>query len=169
MDRAYNTGPLMKVEKFDREVFRKVTDLKKEFGIQFRPETPVPEDDDLADRVFQAGIELFVDVGIYDAGSERVIRFSPEEVEEALAELWKLPDSVFIGEGSERRELKKRNISDKVPPLTIGGFIEDNPNEGRDFVQMYKSVAQEKIVDGIYYGPAPRTSEGRQYSFVRER
>ncbi len=165
MDRAYNTGPLMKMEKFDMEVFRKATDLKKKFGVQFNPETVIPEDNDLADRVFQAAIELFLDVGVYNAGAERVIRFSREEVEEALSELWKLPDSVFIGEGSERRELKKRKISDKVPPLTIGGFIEDNPNEGRDFVQMYKSVAQEKIVDGIYYGPAPRTSEGRQYSF----
>ncbi len=165
MDRAYNTGPLMRVEKFDMEVFRKASELKKRFGIQFNPETPVPEDDDLADRLFQAGIELFVDVGIYNAGSERVIRFTREEVEEALLELSKLPDTLFIGEGTEQRQLKKRSVSDKAPPLTIGGFIEDNPNEGRDFVQMYKSVAQEKLVDGIYYGPAPRTSEGIPYSF----
>jgi len=165
MDRAYNTGPLMRVEKFDMEVFRKATALKQKFGIQFHPETPVPEDDDLADRVFQAGLELFIEVGIYNAGSERVIRFSREEVHEALEELCQMPDSISIGEGAERRELKKRRVSDEVPPLTIGGFIEDNPNEGRDFVQMYKSVAQEKLVDGIYYGPAPRTSEGRPYSF----
>lgn len=165
MDRAYNTGPLKKMEKFDIELFRKATDLKKRFGVKFNSETPVPEDDDLADRVFQAGVELFLEVGVYNAGSERVIRFTRDEVEEALAELWKLPDSIVIGEGSERRQLKKRKISDQAPPLTIGGFIEDNPNEGRDFVQMYKSVAQERLVDGIYYGPAPRTSEGRQYSF----
>ena len=92
MDRAYNTGPLMKVEKFDLEVFRKATDLKNKFGVQFNPEVPVPESDELADRVFQAGIELFVDVGIYNAGSERVIRFSRDEIEEALGDLWKLPD-----------------------------------------------------------------------------
>jgi len=165
MDRAYNSGPLMRVEKFDMEVFRKASELKKRFGIRFYPETPVPEDNDLADRVFQAGFELFVDVGTYNASSERVIRFSREEVDEALSELSKLPDSVIIGEGAEQRQLKKRAISDEIPPLTIGGFIEDNPNEGRDFVQMYKSVAQERLVDGIYYGPAPRTSEGRPYSF----
>jgi methylamine--corrinoid protein Co-methyltransferase len=165
MDRAYNTGPLMKVEKFDIEVFRKATILQKEFGIRFDLKTPVPEDDDLADRVFQAGLELFLGVGIYNAGSGRVIRFSREEVEEALTELSKLPTSIFIGEGPDTRELKKRKISDQIPPITLGGFIEDNPNEGRDFVQMYKSVAQEKLVDGIYYGPAPRTSEGRPYSF----
>lgn len=119
----------------------------------------------MADRVFQAGVELFLSVGIYNAGSGRIIRFDKEELDEALSELWKLPNSIFIGEGPERRGFKKRAISDKAPPLTIEGFIEDNPNEGRDFVQMYKSVAQEKLVDGIYYGPAPRSSEGRQYSF----
>ena len=69
MDRAYNTGPLMKVEKFDMEVFRKATDLKNKFGVQFDPEIPVPENDDLADRVFQAGIELFLEVGVHSAGS----------------------------------------------------------------------------------------------------
>ena len=165
MDRAYNKGRLMKAEKFDMEVFKKVTELQKKFNIQFDPQIPVPEDDDLADRVFQAGVELFLSVGIYNAGSGRIIQFDKEELDEALSELWKLPNSIFIGEGPERRELKKRAISDKTPPLTIGGFIEDNPNEGRDFVQMYKSVAQEKLVDGIYYGPAPRSSEGRQYPF----
>jgi methylamine--corrinoid protein Co-methyltransferase len=165
MDRAYNKGLLMRAEKFDIELFRRVTELQKKFNIQFDPQIPVPEDDDLVDRVFQAGVELFLSVGTYNAGSGRIIRFDKEELDEALYELWKLPNSVFIGEGPERRELKKRTISDKAPPLTIGGFIEDNPNEGRDFVQMYKSVAQEKLVDGIYYGPTSRSSEGRQYSF----
>ena len=122
MDRAYNTGPLMKVEKFDMEVFRKATDLKNKFGVQFNPEIPVPENDDLADRVFQAGIELFLEVGVYDAGSERVIRFSRGEIEEALKEIWRLPDSISIGEGSERRELKKRKISDKAPPRSHLGL-----------------------------------------------
>ncbi len=40
-------------------------------------------------------------------------------------------------------------------------FIENDPNEGRDFVQMYKSIAQEQIIDGFYFGPAPRNIEGR--------
>ena len=40
--------------------------------------------------------------------------------------------------------------------------MESNPREGRDFVQLYKSIAQERIVDGIYYGP-PTTIEGKKW------
>lgn len=70
MDRAYNKGPLMKVEKFDMEVFKKVTELQKKFNIQFDPQIPVPEDDDLADRVFQAGVELFLSGAFIMLGQE---------------------------------------------------------------------------------------------------
>jgi len=165
MDRAYNTGSLMRQKNFDISLFKKVNELKEKFGIGFDPQTPVTSDDDLVDRVFQAGVELFLSIGVYNISSERVIKFEREEVEEALAEIHKIPDEISIGEGTEKRILKKRRISDNAPPLTIGGFIEDNPNEGNDFIQMYKSLAQEKIVDGMYFGPSPWTSQGRRYVF----
>jgi len=165
MDRAYNTGSLTRQKNFDISLFKKVNELKEKFGIRFDPQTPVTSDDDLVDRVFQAGVELFLSIGVYNISSERVIRFRKEEVEEALSETYKTPDEISIGEGTEQRILRKRKVSDSAPPLTIGGFIEDNPNEGNDFIQMYKSLAQEKIVDGMYFGPSPRTSQGRKYSF----
>jgi methylamine--corrinoid protein Co-methyltransferase len=60
----------MKVEKFDMEVFKKVTELQKKFNIQFDPQIPVPEDDDLADRVFQAGVELCLSGAFIMLGQE---------------------------------------------------------------------------------------------------
>lgn len=155
----------MRQKHFDLSIFRNASELKDEFEIQFDPQRPVTSDDDLVDRAFQAGLELFLRVGIYNISSERVIRFEREEVEEALDEMLKVPDEVFIGQGTEQRILKKRRISDSRPSLTIGGFIEDNPDEGDMFIQMYKSLAQEKLVDGIYFGPAPKTSQGRSYNF----
>ncbi len=165
MDRAYNSGPLMRQKQFDLSVFKKANELKEEFGVRFDARSPVTSDNDLVDRVFQAGIELFLSVGVYNISSERVIRFEREEVEEALSEIHKMPDQICIGEATEQRILKKRGISDSDPPLTIGGFIEDNPDEGKVFIQMYKGLAQEKTIDGIYFGPPPRTSQGRKYSF----
>jgi methylamine--corrinoid protein Co-methyltransferase len=165
MGRAYNTGPHMRQKQFDLSIFKTAERLREKYGIHFNPETPITADNDLVDRVFQAGVDLFLKVGIYNISSERVIKFEREEVEETLAEIYRMPDQIFIGEASELRVLKKRTISDPEPPITIGGFIEDNPQEGQIFIQMYKSLAQEKCVDGIYYGPAPMTSQGRKYNF----
>jgi hypothetical protein len=45
-----------------------------------------------------------------------------------------MPDFIEIGEGMEKRRLFKRGISDPRKPLVIGGVVESNPREGRDFV-----------------------------------
>lgn len=87
MDRAYNTGPHMRQKQFDLAIFRKADKLKDKYGIHFNPETPITDDDDLVDRVFQERVDLFLSVGIYNISSERVIKFEREEVEEALASL----------------------------------------------------------------------------------
>lgn len=162
-DRAINTGPLMKMKEFDLKVYKTAARLVKEYGIHYDPGHPIPSDDDLADRLFQAGLCLYAEVGTYCIDTERVIQFSREELEEALFDLGRMPDWIEIGEGVEKRVLRKRGISDPRMPLVIGGVVESNPREGRDFVQMYKSIAQEQIIDGIYYGPAPKSIEGKKW------
>jgi len=59
-DRAINTGRLMKVKDFDFLVFNSVSRLVKENGIKYDPKTPIPADDDLADRIFEAGVKFYV-------------------------------------------------------------------------------------------------------------
>lgn len=164
VDRAMNKGPLMKLRDFDYKVFEVTNRLVKEKGIKYDPKFPVPSDDDLADRVFEAGFELCVEMGIYCIDTERVIKFSEEEVQSALKDLSMMPDEIDIGDGVEKRRLFKRSIGDSRKPLVIGGVVEDSPLEGRDFVQLYKSIAQEKIINGIYYGPPPRGIEGKKWS-----
>ena len=74
-----------------------------------------------------------------------------------------MAEGIDIGEGNEKRSLYKRKIGDPRKPIIVGGVVESNPREGRDFVQMYKSIAQEKIIDGIYYGPPPKSIEGKKW------
>lgn len=152
-DRAINTGRLKKVKDFDFNLFSVVTRLVKDYGIKFDPKIPIPADDDLADRVFEAGVKLFVEVGTYCINTERVIAFSEDEVRQSLTEGNRMPREIEVGTGLDKRTLYARQIGDPQKPRIIGAFIESNPREGRDFIQMYKSVAQEKIIDGIYYGP----------------
>jgi len=163
-DRALNKGPLMKLKNFDLNLFKVATGLVKEYGIKYDPEVPIPPDDGLADRVFQAGLKLYAETGTYCTDTERVIRFEEEEILEALSELGRMPEEIEIGEGSDKRRLFKRTIGDPRKPLVVGGVVEDNPVEGRDFVQLYKSIAQERIINGIYYGPPPRSIEGKKWT-----
>jgi methylamine--corrinoid protein Co-methyltransferase len=162
-DRAINTGPLMKMKVFDLNIFKVTSRLAKEYGIQYDPKFPIPSDDDMADRLFEAGLKLYVEVGTYCIDTERVIRFTEEEIREALVDLSRMPEGIDIGDGAEKRYLFKRGIGDPRKPVVVGGVVESNPVEGRDFVQIYKSIAQERIIDGIYYGPPPKSIEGKKW------
>ncbi len=163
MDRAVNIGPLMKTDEFEKRLYKKTSECVKKYEIRYNPDTPVVCDDGMIARLFEAGVELYSELGTYCVNTERVIRFDEGEIRQELKELSLAPSEILIGEGSERRVLRRRTLPGKIPPMAIAGFIEDNPNEGRDFVQMYKSVAQEEILDGFYFGPAPRSIEGRPY------
>jgi methylamine--corrinoid protein Co-methyltransferase len=162
-DRAINTGRLMKVKDFDLKVFKVATRLAKEYGIQYDPKVPIPSSDSIADRVFEAGLKLYAETGTYCLDTERVIQFTQEEIRESLVDLSRMENGVHIGTGLEKRYLFKRNLGDTRKPLVIGGVVESNPREGRDFVQLYKSIAQERIIDGMYYGPPPHSIEGKKW------
>jgi methylamine--corrinoid protein Co-methyltransferase len=101
--------------------------------------------------LFEGGLKFYTEVGTYCIDTERVIKFSEEEIRESLFDLSRMSDNIDIGEGIEKRHLFKRNIGDPRKPTIISGVVESNPVEGRDFVQLYKSIAQERIIDGIYY------------------
>jgi methylamine--corrinoid protein Co-methyltransferase len=159
LDRAINTGPRLEPKEFDMLIFKNTSELVKEYDIRYDSNNPVPSDDSLADELFEAGLRLYLNTGTYCISSQRQIKFSEEEVKEALKGV---PSRILIGEGAETKWLEKREISDPKPPLILGGVIESNPNEGDILVKLYQSMAQEKVMDGLYYGPPP-TIEGRSW------
>jgi methylamine--corrinoid protein Co-methyltransferase len=159
LDRACNTGQLTAAKDFDLKVFSVASRLANEHGIRYDPETPVSSDDGLADDAWEAGFELFVDVGSYCMNSGRVIRFEESEVRDSLREV---RGEAVIGDGAERRVLTLRGVEDKRPPsIVCGGVIESDFPEGELFVKLYQSIAQEPVIDGFYVGPPLHTSEGR--------
>ena len=79
------TGPICTERDFDLEIF--VPNLRgvlAKYDIKYDPNNPVPADDDLADRVWQAGIEFLLKTGVYCVDTERRILFTKDEIEEAL-------------------------------------------------------------------------------------
>jgi methylamine--corrinoid protein Co-methyltransferase len=80
IDRAM-TGRYCKETDFNMKVLvPKLAEVVAKYGIEYDPQTPVPHDDDLADRVFQAGFELYRDVGLYCPDSQRMLSFSENEL-----------------------------------------------------------------------------------------
>ena len=108
-------GPAMSEEDFDlTRLVPKAREVVKKYGIKYDPDTPVPFDDEMADAVYQAALDFFVDVGCYVKKNGRVVEFSRDEVEEAIAAL---PGEVWFGEGRDARLAKHRVVEDPARPL----------------------------------------------------
>jgi methylamine--corrinoid protein Co-methyltransferase len=79
MDRALE-GPFTLENDFDLKIFvPKLREVVKKIEIKYDPENPLSCDDDLADRVFKAGIELFAASGVYCVDTERIIKSRREK------------------------------------------------------------------------------------------
>ncbi len=164
VDRAENTGKMVSAKDFDMSIFEKTSELIKKYDIKYDKNSIISSDDSLIDRIFEAGKELYEFTGSYYTTTGRVIKFSKKEIEEELKLLGKTPSYIYIGQNNEKKKMEKRGAEDSKLPVIIGGFVEDSPEEGEMYEKIYQSVAQEKIVDGIYYGPPPDSIEGREYT-----
>src|SRR4030042_4817681 len=91
-------GPYMKEADFERALSKRTAELVKQYGLKFNPQIPVPSDDGLADRLYQAGVDLFVDLGAFNQDTERRILFSQSEVEELVG---KARNNLVLGAGKD--------------------------------------------------------------------
>ncbi|NIO09945.1 MAG: monomethylamine:corrinoid methyltransferase, partial [Deltaproteobacteria bacterium] len=139
IDRAMSGKHSSEME-FDMEVLvPKVQEVVSKYGIKYDPENPIPWDDDLADRVFQAGFELFRDVGMYCPDTERIFQFTEEELQEALVEA---PSAPVYGEGKEAKAMVARKPEGDAPPycfLGAGGAAVSNEELYASIMEAYAS------------------------------
>jgi methylamine--corrinoid protein Co-methyltransferase len=110
------TGPFIKEQEFDRQVGTAAGRLVQKHEIRFEPEQVIPADDALADRVYQAALDLFLELGIYCRDTSRLIKFSREELQWALKHA---PTTVTYGQGPDTRVMKYRTIEDPLPPFCL--------------------------------------------------
>ena len=68
-------GPVKKSTEFDLAYAKKVRELVDKYDIQYNPDELIV-DDATADAIFQAGVELLAEVGLYQMETQRVIQFS---------------------------------------------------------------------------------------------
>jgi len=115
-------GVMMQNIDFYMNVFiPKLNEVVKKYDIKYDPEEPLPSDDALADRIFEAAFEFFLDVGLYVPDTSRNIKFTRNEIEQAMREV---ADEVWFGEEAERKAMKIRRPDDrKLPWFHLSGGV----------------------------------------------
>jgi methylamine--corrinoid protein Co-methyltransferase len=142
------SGPFMKENEFDLKVAKRIKELVKEKGIRYDPNNLCPADDDLADRVWEAGMQLLLEVGVYCQTTERCIRFSREEVQEILGQA---RNEIVLGTGKDAVVMRHRGIEDPTRPIMHSGPT-GTPCSERYHPLILLSCAQEPLVDCLGAG-----------------
>lgn len=144
LERA-TTGPMMSAKEYDMKVFvPAVREVVKKYEIKFDPDNPCPADDNLADRVYQAGLELYEKTGTYCTNTERVIHFTRAEIEQAVYEC---PKVVYFGEGPDRVEWRGRLPDDNnIPHCHVGSGTNTTEEVALKMVEAYGRISKAKTV-----------------------
>lgn len=141
-------GPFIREADFEKLVISRVRELVRRYDIQFNPQTIIPSDNDLADRLYQAGMDLFVELGAYNMSTQRRILFKRQEVEEAI----KLaPAKVILGTGKEAIIMRHRGVESSIPCVVHSGPT-GTPCSERYHPLILQSCAQEPLVDCLGAG-----------------
>jgi methylamine--corrinoid protein Co-methyltransferase len=138
----------MKEGDFERALSRRTAELVRQHGIKFDRQTPVPSDDEMADRLYQAGLDLFVDMGVYNQSTERRIFFTRDEAEERVG---LAPSELVLGEGKDAVIMRRRPVEGVVPATVLSGPT-GTPCSERYHPLILLSCAQEPLVDMLGAG-----------------
>jgi methylamine--corrinoid protein Co-methyltransferase len=114
--------------------------------------------DDTADDVFNAGVELLSEVGVYQMDTQRVIKFSKEEIMEVANEYKANPAKAVFGKGDDEMVIEYRTCDDKKPPVLYSGPPAVAAQEW--FGAYVQSFAQEETVVGMGILPGLATLDG---------
>jgi methylamine--corrinoid protein Co-methyltransferase len=158
LDRAH-TGPVCSERDWELKVVpKKISEKLKEHGLEGTCdlENPVNTDDSLADDFWRAGLELAVDLGMLCTDTERIIRFSEEELTDVLR---KAPSEVTYGVGKDKRTLYGRKPESEIVP----GFCSPIgvPVSEELWIPLMTAIISLPIIDATQ-GPGIATLFGRQ-------
>ena len=149
----FTSGESMTEQEFDMKLFRAVEHVKTKYRVIYDSGTPVPLDNSLADRCFEAARELYEEVGTYCLDTKKVARFSFEEMDRALQAA---PESTQWGDGNDRMTIQCRGVGGNSPVWVWGGlqtllFSDEDVAFG-----VYKACCRSPAITGMIGGIVPR-------------
>ena len=142
MEKALTGRPCSERDYTLRVFAARLREIVKEHGIEYDSEAPIPSDNGLADDVFKAALDFFIEVGAYCKDTERIIRFEEDEIKEGLRTA---PSQVVFGEGRDAGTLISRKPEDKTPPwcfLGAGGGPVSSEETFLSLVEGYASIPE---------------------------
>ncbi|MBA7486848.1 monomethylamine:corrinoid methyltransferase [archaeon] len=149
------TGPICTERDFDlRILYPKLHSLIKEYDLKFDPEEIVPSDDSLADDLWNAAWDLYLDVGTLCLSNHRRILFEESEIKEAMRFS---SSEITVGTGRDARRMGKREIEDTRTPHCI--LSPDITCDEEIFTPYTIAYLQEPLADGVC-APILDTIEG---------
>jgi len=105
--------------------------------------------------MFEAGLELFENTGIYCIDTEKVLEFSRDEIRQALDSV---PDHVIYGTGNDTVVVPHREVEDSRDPIVNFSPV-GTPVTEELFVPICQSYAQEPMAD-TFSGPLITSYKG---------
>jgi methylamine---corrinoid protein Co-methyltransferase len=146
--RRSENGPYMKESEFDLTLAKIVMKLVQEYELSYDPQVLVPSDDDLADRLYQASVDLFLEMGVYNQSTQRRILFTRDEVEAAVAAA---PSAVILGTGKDAVIERHREV-EGLDPCCMHSGPTGTPTSEEYHALILQSCAQEPLVDCLGHG-----------------
>lgn len=141
-------GPKITENVWDNNVIPvTAVELKEKYELDFGNRF-IPVDQDLKERLFRAGLEMLVTVGILNVDTERAVMVTEEEV---MAAIKSAPKRIQLGEHKDAVMLEPRKGNSYKKPIIQGGPTGATVSEDI-FVPVIQSYAQEPIVDTIVSG-----------------
>ncbi len=128
-------GPVVSEAKFDLEhVSQGIQKSLKKYDICPEKDRVVNQDDDLADRLFEAAVDFLAECGIYCTSTGRLITFDREEI---LSIIKQAPAEVQIGGGTATR--LDRGQAEEIVQRALAEYeaILDKKPIGKPFSEVY--------------------------------
>jgi methylamine--corrinoid protein Co-methyltransferase len=145
------SGPKVEESVWDFKMIpQKSAAFAKEHGVKAPRETIIC-DADMADRVYEAGKEMLIDMGFYVIDTHRIIKCTEDELIDGLKHA---PYELILGCNRDRAVMRTRKIGGKnyeYRPVIEGGPT-GAPVSEQWFLQIMTSYAQEGVTDTIVNG-----------------
>lgn len=159
LDKAY-TGPVTTLKEWDiKTIPTAIRNKLKEHGLEktYDPENPINCDDELADKYWQAGKELALELGLFCEDTERVIKITEEEYEDTVKHYQR---ENLMGTGKDQVVMKPRRPEDSYPPLVAASLGLVCSEEL--YIPLTEGIIRyPKLVD-VLHGPTLATVYGRK-------
>jgi methylamine---corrinoid protein Co-methyltransferase len=121
--------------------------MKQKYDLDFGGNI-IPEDEDISNRLFQAGLDMLIETGFYNPNMGRVLYVTEEEIMEGLK---MAPTKLSFGSGKEKVKCKTRTGNSRRKPIIEGGPT-GAPVSEEIFSKMMQSYVQEPLVDTLVSG-----------------